>query len=997
MSWYFYSCTGKSQWVPHLSEDLEEIIRTQDPEFTTILETNCAMKSKEDRPQDLAYRGPMYFDWDGADEIQDVLDSVKRFMGRLETAGFPLDQAYWYLTGGKGVHCVIPAACFMDEKSLKNLKAQGNRLLPSIYRMLASSETLVSNHLDLSIYSGGRGRMWRTPNRARTRADGRTTYKVAIRAEDLKRLDEAAYWAWCSEPRPAITPAVPTRCADLATEFSMACNKVDRAFKMKAANKAKEVVFEGWTTIPPTIADAFEGKGIAQSLDLNAIKLQLCIAATAVGFSRLSDEDRFIEAVRGFIQSRVGREGAAHRTAGSIEEALRNCFRSVAETPYYRYTSSGMASILETNLRQNPDLSGKHTAETNNEEAIEQRNQAMAGDYHTDTGGTVKFERKGDGVTQISTYAWEAGSIMKILDKSGRITAYSVIPLVHEQRMPRAILPLTTLLDSKKLAFHVAEYGGNVELSGTGASTKVRTSWENYAKGISNLQEAELAEAVQLEGMYIQHRVPKDQTGAEEFGEGAQDPDNYDTLLSIHWIEPNRVVSSTYNFGPTPLGAALPSPQYYDPSNPDGRYGVDLASAGTTLANPRVPAKEVINAMLELNGNFFSLASLLGWFTACLIKHPLYTLGKITTFPILQVYGEAGCGKTTTMNLLLKLFTWREEFRVTAAGPGLTEAAYRMMATGTASIPMVIDEVKSQNLGRSNWLQLFHQLLQNSYTIGGIVRKAGGRGADSHHNSLVDDPMYAPVAFMGETLETSQVSLMERIVPAGFHKADKNGRADHATYLQHHSRVVSIVGWTLVTEVMEGSMNDLVALYEASKMDATRTLFVEGNDRITTNGAMILAGFRFFANTVEKYFPGVFSAKLESLESALLDPTKWMRDTPSEVVRLLNFLSQASHDPEFSRTRAFKDIHYWFEPGESAHGTVNYLCIPCDAVYILYRERMKAIGEEPVFSSAQEMFVALRNSVLVVDSFNHPDRGNNCVKLDPHQLELSQVRPFRPH
>ena len=167
--------------------------------------------------------------------------------------------------------------------------------------------------------------------------------------------------------------------------------------------------------------------------------------------------------------------------------------------------------------------------------------------------------------------------------------------------------------------------------------------------------------------------------------------------------------------------------------------------------------------------------------------------------------------------------------------------------------------------------------------------------------------------------------------------------------------------------------------------------------RITTNGAMILAGFRFFANTVEKYFPGVFSAKLESLESALLDPTKWMRDTPSEVVRLLNFLSQASHDPEFSRTRAFKDIHYWFEPGESAHGTVNYLCIPCDAVYILYRERMKAIGEEPVFSSAQEMFVALRNSVLVVDSFNHPDRGNNCVKLDPHQLELSQVRPFRPH
>ena len=996
MNWYFYTCTGKSKWEPHLASDKDEIIKTLNPELVTILEVNYAIRAGDDRPKDLAFRGPLYFDWDGKDEIEDVLDSVKRFMGRLGEMAFPLEQARWFLTGGKGVHCEIPEACFMDTEALKGYLKTGNKSLPAIYRMLAHSERLVSNHMDLSIYSAGRGRMWRVPNRPREREDGTVTYKVPITAKALKSLDEDSYWEWCSEPRPIITPEPPTRCTQLAVEFSMALGKVVKASKEAQATAKKKIVFEGWTTTPPTIAAAFRGEGIMKNLDLNDIKMQLCIAATAVGFNKLSDEDRFIEAVQGFINSRAGLPGTSHRSASSIEEALRNCFRSVSETPYYHYTAGGLASILEPELRQNPDLSGRHTEETDRDAAINLRASELAGGYHSDSEGTIKVTGKGDSVT-VSTYSWEPGSVLKILDPAnGTILAYSVVPLVHGKPAQRVVIPLTTLLDSRKLSTHVMQYGGNLELTGPGAVNRVRTSWETFAGGVKALKDAGLAEAVPLEGMYIQSRIPKDSSGAEEFSEASINGRDYDSELNIYWIEAGKVTPSIKNHGSTSQGKNLPVPQYFDPANPGGRYGVDLSSTATTLANPLVPGKDVVQSLLELNGNFFSMAILLGWFTACSLKHPLYMLDRIKNFPILQVYGEAGCGKTTTMNLLLKLFTWREPFRVTAAGSGLTAAAHRMLATGTTSIPMVVDEVKAQNLGKGDWLHWFRQVAQNQYTIGGIVRKAGGRGEGSHHNEMVDDPMYAPLAFMGETLETSQVSLMERIAPAGFHKADKNGREKYALHLLHNSRVVSVLGWTLVQEVMEGSMNSLVKLYDDSLREATDALYLTGNHRIVENGAIILTGFKFFAQTIEKYYPKVFTEKLEAMEHALMDSSRWMRDTPSEVVRLLNFISGASHDPEFSRTRAIKDVHYWFELGESPHGTVNFLLMSCDTVYVLYRERMRSIGENPVFSSGQEMFVAMKNSPLVVDSFDHPDRGNHCVKIDPHKLVEAGVRAFRP-
>lgn len=977
MTWYFFTQHGKSSWKPSLADDRERILSEEQPDFCTVLDLNRIWETGEERPRDVAYRGPFYLDWDG-DVIQDVLDSVKRFMNKLESHGFDLNQASWFLSGKKGIHCTIPMECFTADSDLRKLKASGHPALPTVYRMLASDESLITPHMDLSIYSQGKGRMWRVVNRPRTLDDGRTTFKVQIPPEQLRKLDEQGYWDWCSQQRPAAYVAPPTRNQYLAVEFSRALRDTTNNLKHHKANVSKRVDFSAWTEIPPTIAAAFRGEGLLQKLDLNVLKLQLAIAAVAVGFDDFDKEDAFIQAVDGFIESRVGTSGAAHQTRESIERAMRDCFRSVVKNPCYVYYPNVFATILTTEAGKSMDLQGRQTSVTDKEARRKRDDADLRDEVVVDEMGPVEVGK--DNYRAIGNYSWKPGSLMKILDDNGEIQSYSVIPLVQGEEKPRQVLPIEVTQKLDKMQERIMRLGGHLEAVGSRKYSQVLYAWKQFVG--ENLQESSEALAVVTEGIYAQVRHDPEEHGVKD-------------SLNLFWLSPTKCIQSLRNFGTNIEGQYLAAPLYVEPANSAGRYNVDISDTPYTMADAKTNLSPTVDALLNLNGNIFSLAALLGWFTACSVKHPLYCMGLIKNFPILQVYGEAGCGKTTTMNLLLHLFTWKKPFQLKSAGSGLSEFALKALATGTTSIPLVVDEVKAQNLGKGGWLEMFRQTLQTQYTIGGEGLKGGGKAIGSHHNELVKSISYAPVAFLGETLETSQTSLMERIIPVGFHVADKYGRWGYAKHLQHNSREISIVGWTIIKAVLECDLEALAELYRKSSEDANLAVYSGSNDRIFENCAMVLTGFRFFSNVIREHLPGKFDEKLESMETALLDRSNWRQRVDSEVVRLLNFIAQASHADDYDRTRAIPRQHYEFQTGEHPTGMVDYLILDVDRVYYLYRERIKNIGETPIYSSEEEMYQALRNSNLAVDSFSHPDMGPRCVKFDPVKMGEQGIRKFK--
>lgn len=975
-NWYFFSQTGKSSWKPVSVEVREQHIRDENPEFMTVLDISEVWEKGEQRPANVRYRGPLYFDWDG-DSIQDVLDSVRRFMYRLEEKGFDLEQASWFLSGKKGIHCTIPLECFCNASTLKSMMAAGSPVLPTVYRMLASNEDLITDHMDLSIYSLGKGRMWRTVNHKRVLSDGRETYKVPVTAAELRALTEEIYWEVCSKPRPELKRNPPTLNNYLLIEFNRAMNTVQESMKSKTANKSKAVDFADWAVVPPTVADAFKGKGIRQGLDLNVIKLQLAIAACAVGYNDFGKEDEYIAACSEFIESRVGVAGASHQTRESIEQSMRTTFRSVVNNPCYVYYPDVFASILEPELKENMDLFGKQTLDTDREARRQQDLRDMRDRVKSDEMGVIELGKEEQ--RSISNFSWKKGSLMTIKSETGLIKAYSVIPLIAGDERPRTVIPVETHMDQKKMTKLIMQLGGHLEACTPKMYSQIQQSWLQFVR--QNLSECDEALATPLEGIYCQL---------------VHDPeDGLKDCLNMYWVSPSEVKVSQSNYHLSTDGKPLPTPIYVEEANTSGRFGVDLDKTPYTLETTKSPIHITVESLLELNGNAFAMSAMLGWFTACLLKHPLFMMKLIKNFPIMQVYGDAGCGKTTTMNIMLSMFTWKTPFRVNAAGDGLTPAALRLMSSATASIPLVIDEVKAQNLGETQWMKSFRQYLQNAYTIGGQIRKAGGRGEGQHHNGMVDDPMFAPVAFMGETLETSQTSLMERIVPVGFHTSDKYGRGKYAKHLSENTRDMSIIGWSLVQEVMETDMEYLAGLYNSCSEECQEHFRVlQISDRIVENAAIAMTGFRFFESFINKWFPDRFTTKLEALRTSLLSDVIWSRRIESEAVRLVDLIAMLSNIPE-GKLRAVKDEHYFIATEDHpVVGIGEFITLDVDRVYLLYREHIRTTGETPIYSSAYEMYHTLSNSNLAVENVV-TDTISRGVKLNPNQMAMENIRKFK--
>jgi hypothetical protein len=121
--------------------------------------------------------GDFPLDFDCADNPAKALKEMQQLCLVHLPEIYGLDQyaIRFYASGGKGFHAEIPAKCFDAE--------DGDPLLPLIYKRIAESwkERFNLTTLDLSIYSMGKGRMWRLPNIKRDNGQ----HKIPLTLEDV--------------------------------------------------------------------------------------------------------------------------------------------------------------------------------------------------------------------------------------------------------------------------------------------------------------------------------------------------------------------------------------------------------------------------------------------------------------------------------------------------------------------------------------------------------------------------------------------------------------------------------------------------------------------------------------------------------------------------------------------------------------------------------------------------------------------------------------------
>lgn len=217
--------------------------------------------------ESLKYRGDMYFDIDNEDLNVSIASTIE-LVNKLES-----EKVYdyvIYLSGKKGFHVTVPAGLFNPNN------ASGIKWLPYIYGKMATENFAVEG-LDTSVYSGGKGRLWRQPNVQR---EDNGQYKVPVRRQDLDGMTVESYQELASKPNFELQEHHTKK--DIKINLSMATMFEDAAMIVKREMEEKESYryesipeLEMLSEVPGCIHKLADGTDVKEGANFNKAAMNL--------------------------------------------------------------------------------------------------------------------------------------------------------------------------------------------------------------------------------------------------------------------------------------------------------------------------------------------------------------------------------------------------------------------------------------------------------------------------------------------------------------------------------------------------------------------------------------------------------------------------------------------------------------------------------------------------------------------------------------------------
>jgi len=330
----YFCCTGKTKWQTATAQSLAVMLANDPPEFRTVLGIIADIDGEMPK-EGWPVLGPMYFDFDATDDIDESIEGFQAFLAKLQGLSLDLRMCRLFASGVKGMHIEIPMECFMAK-----IPDEGILGLHHVYREVAHS--LYVDTLDPRVFSGGKGRQWRVPNRQREGG----TYKVPLTVEEALTLTPARYAELVSAPRPFPALTTPALCPDLAMAYALARDKVTvkANSRRKVADTERSLKARFSSRLPPVLVALGQGRFPARG-GWNLICVQLATLAHCLGM----DDDAIVEACKGLIQNHQS-DGNRYNSPGKRERELRRMFDYV-EGSSYQVSIGGIRSILPQGLR----------------------------------------------------------------------------------------------------------------------------------------------------------------------------------------------------------------------------------------------------------------------------------------------------------------------------------------------------------------------------------------------------------------------------------------------------------------------------------------------------------------------------------------------------------------------------------------------------------------------------------------------------------------------
>lgn len=856
MSLYcFYQLEPATQWLPALATERQNIIRDARPALISVLDVDNSFSDENVDKAALRYQGPLYIDMDGDEnEREEVISAAKELMNKFVAMGIDANTIKVFLSGKKGVHLEIDQRIFMSK-----LPPQGLKFLPQIYKEIVFGFGI--NFVDMRVYSAGRGRQWRCENIERENHK----YKVRISAAELFELNAERYDNLCSAPRHAIPTLPPVFNANLAMLFAVAKDKIEAA-KAKVAKRklgsadGEKLRAKFGTDWPVIVQDVLNGTAADSGAGWNRVSLQCAIITAALG----KTEAELLEAAQGLCESHKS-DSQRYATPSRRRRDLASMLGYVSDSDF-EFSVGGFLSIVAKEHRANHDLQFGDMQPT--EKVVDESTGEIVDAGEELEHWAVRFDRNGIfckndyGEFKQVSHLGLAKPIM-ILDSDGCVIAYEIDVFAdgkfsRRQKLPNAALQSCSNFNAWSMDAAGAPFRStDMSLKHLADVLRLKAKKVNEIKYIVN-----------REGIDVILRPG---------GTKSSDGDDYD----IVWVTTRDGVRTTseinYHFSPAHVDKA-------------GLADTDLFRADALTVADGDQIEKLFAVSTEA-----TVGKILGWMcSAFFCQHIRVTLRQ---YPVLQVYGQSGAGKTTLVELFSRLHYHRKLPRMLASSGGTMFPLHVAVAT-SASIPTALDETKSREMTKHQRDAIF-TLLRNSYTGAAIQRGALTTDKASKGLTIVDYGTGCPIVIMGEGIEM-QSAILDRCVVVPMSKEDKIGRRNAIHDLTDDSLFFGRIGKTLALTALSKKPDEIATIVKSYKRKIERELpedKIDDASRPIFNFAVVFTGLHMLDAALRGVFGERFTRKIASMQDNMLNNIlQFIPKNLSEASRVLDSFAMLSRN-----------------------------------------------------------------------------------------------------
>lgn len=796
-----WKCIGVAQEALRLEDE--------DTHFATILSVNEKTDPGEALSESALYQGPFYVDLDSKKDIGKSIKAARKVVATLTGNGIPANAIQVWASGQKGFHVTVPQAVFTADKPTAKL--------PLVYKQMAIRLGFFNlEETDTSVYSSGKGRMWRLPGKQRDNGK----YKVRISHSELAELNAAKYAEITASPRPEPAPPEVQRSSVMEALFKLAVGMAEQMQKPKTV--FIDPVLKGALEdeLPPCAKALTDPSKLQKGKGFNDISMQMGKAIAA--FAPENAEELLSD-------FSVNSEGETYNTPAKRKTHCRTAFRTAVSSSSYGWSCASALSVLnyepcmecpiafirvQQEDEKNDAREASRTASTKVAVQVPSKPKAKA----------VKAQAKAVEETPEASYSEFSEADLdceNLCDEPVETPVQEVEPskalVTQPAQEPESEEAEAEIIDEEYAS--AEEPAGNQEgllasndgygfMDANGRFRRVSNFTLHmeavFVEYVPNL-EREVRVAVKAK-MNIGGKVvgtifleESHWTSKSAFIGGLRGTSNAafygkdddiqkmkadlmhnlegttETIRRVYSCGIHRLkVNDNWIFTYVEPGWSI------DNFGNENLYSLSGKVAGHPTLKPVPELKkgdrtttEILRAMLKVN-RVHIVGQIMGWTMACFVSELIFTFRN--EFPLLSLHGEPGSGKTSTASLFAGLhgvdFLFGSVYPVSM--PSATAFSLWTFISGTTTVPRIVEELNKSKMPRTyDQMCEYLKACWNRHAVSrGTLRTGGIHGASQTGATLTEIPLTGPVVSCSEQ-EITMIALVERMIQVRMTKKDK--------------------------------------------------------------------------------------------------------------------------------------------------------------------------------------------------------------------------------